>query len=148
MNRSAKIILFFLFSLLLSHPYTANAAEQKDLVKLIKLVREASPDSAKPSYYLSYMGIDYTIYINLKDDVPESVDVIAETFYRSKEDFKTYTIGDNNLDGVIDYAVYEQGGKIKGTFDKHKETGKDARVNSQSLYDSAIRLTLRRLNKK
>jgi hypothetical protein len=147
MNRSAKIILLFLASLLLAHPYVANAAEKKNLNKFIKLVREASTDSAKPSYHLSYMGMDFTTYITLRDGKPKKVEVVYQTFYGAKEDFKTYTLGDDNLDGVVDYATYKQGDKIKGTFDKDTETGKDIRTDAQSLYDSDIYFTLKKLGK-
>jgi len=148
MARSTKVISLFLISLLFVSPYTATAAEPKDVTKVIKLIRKASTDTAKPSYHLSYMGMDYTIYLTLKDGKTEKVEVVAETFYGSKEDFKTYIITDENLDGVADSAIYKQGGKVKGSFDKNTETGKNIRTDSQSLYDSAVRFALRRLDKK
>lgn len=148
MTRSAKAILFFLASLMLARPYPAIAAEKKDLDEVIKLIRQTAPDSAKPSYHLNYMGMDYTIYITLKDGKTKKVEVVAETFYGTKEEFKTYIIEDNDLDGVVDYAVYKQGGVVKGTFDKQKGTGKEILTDSQSLYDSAIYFILRKLNKK
>ncbi len=148
MNHSIKIVLLFLISFLLAQPYTASAAKQKDLDELIKLVRQAATDSAKPNYHLSYMGMDYTIYITLKDGEPETVEVVAETFYGSKEDFKIYTLKDDNLDGEVDYGTYKQGGVLKATFDRRRGTGNDIKQNCQGLYDSGVRNALRRLQKK
>lgn len=148
MARSVKVILLILTSLAFARPHTAAAADKKDVSELIKLIREASTDKEKPSFFLSYMGFDYSTYIGLKDGKPEFVEVIAKTYYGTKDDFKTYILRDDDLDGVVDSAIFQQGDIIKGKFDRHQETGKDIRSDAQSLYGSAIRFSLRKLNKK
>ncbi len=148
MFHSTKSILLFLTSLILIHPYSATAADKNDLNEVIRLIRETATNKDKPSFYLSYMGLDYTTSVGLKDGKPEFVEIVTQTYYGTRDEFKTYTLKDDDLDGKVDSAVYQEGGVTKGTFDREKETGKDVRRNSQSLYDSAIHFTLRKLNKK
>lgn len=148
MTRSAKIIWLLLAVFVFTQPYNANAAEKKDVNEVIRLIREAATDKTNPSYVLSYMGLEYGIYVGLKDDRPKHINIVAKTYYGAKDEFKTYTIKDDDLDGVIDRCTYKQGDVIKGTVDKEKESGKDIRRDCQSIYDSAIYFTPREIKKK